>query len=394
MNNFLNTLAVESGVVDAVEEHAGSPEEITIATMDTETELEEVVEQVAKDTESASTANAGVDQLVETMVSLEAKVIMLREMRSSGESLNAQAAKMYSSSIVLSLEARGFPEALYADLVSDMNHSFESHSAYDYSTEAEEKSEGVMTRIKNMLKSALDGFIRFWKDLMGRIGTIGKSIIGLGDSLIKRAGTLGDKVLTKDKISTKGILLATDKPAAILATLTKAAPAVSKLETDIAKFVGEVAKKNLESLRGPAEPVQIQEFSASVPDLGNGFDLDYSDTPSIKGEGTFKGTDVAPLSQTEIRDVGVAIISLGKAIAVSDSEQRALITSLENSINTIVGGFKGEVKAGAADVSKQFTKGIKLIRGGRTQFNSHATKVAKQAYRLGVLSANRHGAAA
>lgn len=397
MNNFLQDLAFESGIV---EEHAGNPEEITIATMDTETDLEEVVEDLADDVEKATEQNKGTDQLVEAMVSLENKIIMLKNMRESGESLNATAAKMYSNSIATSMEARGFPIELYASSISEMNHSFESHHAYDYSAEAEEKTEGIFNKIKGMLKAALDAFIRFWKDMASRIGTMGKTVVGLGESLIVKSGTLGGKSPNKDKISTSGISGAAVNPSAVINDLKAATTKLNSNEKKLAealKMIGDATLTKANSSDTNRESSRLLSAIEPVITLPNGYTLEYNETDGSKLE-VKGGTDlnvktVDVLTQPEIRKLGNDIMGLGKALTISDSDQRSLIGVIENSTNKMVASLEKDDKATGTGVMKDFNIGVKMIRSGRAVFNKHAASVAKQAYRYASLSINRHSAA-
>lgn len=397
MNTFLTDLAVESGVI---EEHAGSPEEITINTMDTETELEEVIEKLAADVEKASDQNKGTDQLVKTMVSLEAKLTMLQGMRETGESLNATAAKMYSSAIATSMEARGFPLKLYGDVVSEMDHSFESHQAYDYSTEAEAKTEGLLTRIKAMLKKALDGFINFWKDMASRVGTMGKTVTGLGETLITKSGTLGGKAPGDGKISASGLAGVVSGPSKVITDLTAATSKLNANEKKLAealKMIGDATLSKSDPSETNRESGRLLASIDAVITLPSGFTLEYSEADGskleVKGGDKPEVKEVAILSQPEIKKLGTDLLALGKALTISDSDQRSLIGVIESSTNKMIAKLEKDDKATGSGVMKDFNTGVKMIRSGRAVFNKHATNVAKQAYRYASQSINRHSAA-
>ena len=399
MSDFLKQLAMESDLIDDV---AGNPEELTVVTDATETELEETISEMAEDVEKAADQTDGAEKMVEIIDSLESKVAMLRDMRSRGVNLNAHAAAIYTKNVIASLESRSFPAGLYATEMNELTHSFESNVAYDYSTEAEEKTEGLIAKTKAMLSKALDAFIRFFKDMMARASGLGKNMIELGGKLIRAAEGMDGKVSQEAEIKTAGLEIVAADPVAAINKLLTASQEVAAQEQILAgamktDFVNRVAKSDAtnadkqkaltESRSGLKDRIELPGGKALVwADSNNG-------SMELKADDKFTAgiaKTVKPLSKDQVKSIGEVMVKAGTAMKVSDADQKHLIAKLEAGIGEVakLAGSEGAKEASVA--TKEMSRLLNGLRTGRSQLNKHAAVTAKQAYRLASMSANRH----
>lgn len=387
MNTLLYDLAVESGEIEA---HEGNPEELTIITDDSESELEEVVEQLAEDVEKVEDQDNAAEKMIDVIESLESKITMLRDMRERGENLNATAAKIYSSSLVTSLEARGFPSALFADEVVEMNTSFESSNAYDYSTEAEEKSEGILAKIKNMLKAAFKSFMEWAGRLAESTKILGRSLITLGAKLVKAVDANGKSTpLTAEnsKIGSKGLESVGEDPVAALKQLKSADGKLNSFTNTILSDFGKQASvfkvdsdKEFNVIDFVSLPTAAgRELTATGADGKLAYSIKKSDV-TTKPE-----FDVLPLDK--IKAVGKGLSDLGTTLELSSKLTVSHIKKLEDETKTVYKILDKMSTAKAPSVLlKALNNTAKDVRSLRSLFNKEAASVGKSAYRYGVRS--------
>lgn len=394
-SSILKNLAVESGAV--IEEQQASPEEITVATQQTVTELEECIADMADDVEKAASANNAAEKMTDVIESLESKIIMLRKMRDDGTNLSAASAKQFTNAVVTSLESRGFPAAIYRNDVDAMVVSFESDSRYDYSTEAEQKTESLVAKIKGMLSKALDTFIQWWKSMVSRVQGLNKSLSELGAVLVKRAKGIESNASTDRKIKTNGLYTIVKgkgdvDPAGAIDVVKAAAKDVTGIESTLANALGNIAKAGVVGAGAEALEVVSKVSVKTKIALPGGQEIAMDETGSYQLAGTKAESDgeAKALSGAEIALVGRKLIDLGLTLTISESDQKRLIGTLETSIDAVVKSLGQKEASLSGRMLKEFNKGLSVIRSGRAVLNKHAALVGKQAYRFAAVSANAY----
>lgn len=204
LQSMLADLAVESGVM---EEQQASPDEITIVTEDTVTELEDEVAELA---DKITEGNANLDQVLEAsdaIVSTEAmladRIAFLRNPTHASQ-YNSTVQAMNWTGVVESMEGYKFPAALYTDVVGDV--SFEAEEGQDGSAQAgkdAEKKEGLIKKFLAMLANAAKAAKAFFVRLLDLFRTSneknGRSIQILEQAIAEREG-----VAKSEKIKTSG----------------------------------------------------------------------------------------------------------------------------------------------------------------------------------------------
>lgn len=391
LSSILNNLAVESGAV--MEDQEANPEELTIVTDSTLTELDDVIAEMAEDVEKAAQGNDAAEKMIDVIESLESKVIMLRSMRDRGDNLNEMSAHQYANSVVVALESRGFPAALYQKDIADLKVSFESHSRYDYSVEAEDKTVSLGAKIKGMFARALDAFIQFWRSLVSRVKGLTKSLGDLGHALIKRSKGIDNNASTDRKIKINGLYaIASSKtavdPMAALEAVKAACKDVTKMESDTAAAIGRVNVEQITTetvLKAsvPMPKIGLYANQAIVFNVeGQKFAID-GDKLNVQG-------DVAALSSVEIANVGTKMVEVAALLTVSENDQKQLIAKIESGLDSIVKMLGEKDSKLTGPNLKAFNQNLSMVRSGRVLLNQFAATAGKQAYRFASLSANAY----
>lgn len=395
LSMILSNLAVESGAV--IEEQQASPEEITVVTNATVTELEEVIEQMAEDVEHACSSNDAACKMIDVIESLESKVAMMRGMRDSGTNLNAVSAKQYASGVVVALECRGFPAALYRKDIAELETSFESASRYDYTTEAEEKTQSLAAKIKGMLSKALDSFIQWWKNMMSRVSGLNKSLGELGASLVKRAGRIESGATSTRKVKINGLsTLVKGKDdidvIAALDTAKAAAKDITVIEGTLATALGQIAKSAVVANGDEAfKKGAIVNVKTKIALYGDqSIEMSEGGNYALSSKKNTVEGEVTPLSGAEIATVGRKLVDLGMTLSIADADQKRMIGTLENSIDAVVKSLGDKETSLSGKMLKEFNRGLSVIRSGRTVLNQYAGQLGKQAYRFAAASANAY----
>jgi len=155
---FLDQLAVES---DIMEEQNGNPDEITVVTEETLTELEEDLNSLA---EKITDQNAEIDQVIETsdaVVSVESLIVdRINDLRNPEfiASYSKTTHALIRDNIVTSMEGYNFSDKLIRGVLgSEPEFSFEAdeeNAAGKNAEKASEKSEGWIKKLMTMLAAA------------------------------------------------------------------------------------------------------------------------------------------------------------------------------------------------------------------------------------------------
>lgn len=360
------------------------PQEFTIVTDETTSELDEYIEELEEASEKAKDETDVLEKLSGAVVALESKVSMLRGMRENGVNLNAAAARMYSKSVVASLESRGFPSALFSDEVNSMDTSFESEDRYDYSAEAEEKTEGLATKAKAMLKKAIDAIVAFFKNQWDKFMGVGKSIKTLGERAIAMSAKMGGA--TGVTVTTRGLTLfgATPNAEAIIGVISKQ----SNLGT----------KKAMQDLTTQLKSGDIYSIPGTFNvDLGGGYTQSMTPTTRYEFKGPAEketGKEVAAGTAENVKKIGELLVDLSAEFDQMSEAKNALVKELERANEIVEKMYKNiNDKSGAKEAKGNALTFIGDVKRIFTDRIKHSAKVAKQAYRFAYLSSNAVGKA-
>lgn len=196
---MLRQFSAESAVEEEnVDQGQVGAEEILVVTDETTTELEEAIEQVAETVEGQEAVDESLNAAAGAVESLESAVASLVSARLNGERVTATAIRFWAQGIESSFEARGIPEEAYRELTQDFSESNESDNYSDYSTEAEEKAEGVFAKLWAMIKSAFARMRDFLARLVAWFSKSADAVESAGKKLLKAVEEKKGKKVDKD----------------------------------------------------------------------------------------------------------------------------------------------------------------------------------------------------
>lgn len=418
-------VAVSANVNELTNAGAG---ELTVVTDDTRSELEECLAEVADDVEKLNKSNAGAEKLVEATESLESLMLQLSSMESRGIPLDNAAAQIFLQSVALSLEAREIPEELFAGDLLACSASFEANQLTlpgpataggegDNTKDAKSKTGGILTRIWNVLKAAVQGSLERLANFVARIGksasaikasgaklkAVGKGVTGSPNGKLK--GSSYSKLVVGGKINPNAALEAVEKgwTNGVL-EVTKDLREVSKKLIDAlskadAGTIGAFARTIDTKLHAHKQDLTGGYVISFTPGQGDGFDGVTKAKFSItRGESPKAGEDFEPLSGSEIVALGGRLEAIGglmDKIATDSNESvrqaRAIVDAAKK------GADKGSDDA--KEAQKLFSTAqavVRQISSYAPQYVQFMGEIAKAAYSLGMASASKHkgGAAA
>lgn len=430
LSDALLQYGVESGEIELDTTNPAGEEEITVITDNTQSELEEAVEEMGEKVEKLQEHDANAEKVVEVVESLESYIGQIQSMTANGEKLTNQGARFLTQAMAASMEGRGMPAQLFhADLIG-LSASFESSQLEDYSKEAEEKGEGLLTRFVNMLKAAANAIktaiIEFFT-------TIGKSAsaIKAGGAKLKRVGA-GAKGAPKDaEISGSGyktlVVGSAVAPAAALDAL-KSAYMNSAVKTSLTivrvmkPVTTALANPTAAGLKAATSAVDTSELNDRSVELPGGYKAVWK---VGQGEGFARLTgakygitkpekSAAPdkakvLSPSEIVSLGGKLEEIGKMMETAKKDgdtiiaaNAAAVAAAEKAVGGLAARVKSAVKGDKTDEQKEDDKGarelLKLTKAVMSankniipEFIRHIGTSAKDAYRFGAASAAKYG---
>ena len=432
LSDALRNYGVESGQIEAEEAILPAGEgEITVITDDTQSELEEAVADLADDVEKLETQDNAAEKVVEAVESLEAYVGQIDALAAAGIPLNGLAAKFLAQGMADSLEARGIPAAIFQSEVISMHESFESNQLEDYTTEAEEKGEGLIARLVAMLKAAASAVATAFKEFFTTMGKSASAIKASGAKLKRVGGSLKGEAKVKE-ISTGGYGMLTvggkvDPKAALQAankTYTTGVLRVTKsIRDSMAPLVtalssGAVTGAALKTAGAAVSGAGLNESSIDLPGgykavfkpgQGENWDKLQGATFGIKKPEKKEAPEKSPiLTGAEISAIGDEMIKIGTLMESARKDADAVIATNQGLINAagkVVGGTgraikdkvglnKSETKeddAAARQVLKMAKGAISANKGIIPAYVSYMANLAKEAYRCAASSAGKYG---
>ncbi|MNQ03288.1 hypothetical protein D3C85_159870 [compost metagenome] len=430
LGQALMDYAVESGEAVAVElpsndlNDAGATE-LTVVTDDTRSDLEEALEETAQDVIKLNESNAGAEKLVDAAESLESFMLQLESFEARGIPLDGAASQLFLQGVAVSLEARDIPKELFADDLFAAQASFEAlaigHDGAkgDAAPEAKEKTGNILTRIWNVLKTAVMGAITRLTNWVATIGKSAKAVKASGARLKEVGKGVSGEATGKLKGSSYSALVVGGKvdPSHALSSVesgwTTGVLAVTKdLRAVCTGLVAALSKADAGTIGAFARTIDTK-LHKQDHDLTGGYSIKFSPGEGggldgvlkakfaiVKGESPKAGEDFEPLTGPQIVELGGKLEALGtlmEKIATDSSE------SVRQARSVIDAAKKGADKSGEkgdqAEAKKLFSTAqslVKQVSSYAPQYVTFMGTVAKQAYALGMASASKHkgGAAA
>lgn len=399
--------------------------ELTVVTDDTRSDLEESLEETAQEMIKLNESNAGAEKLVDASESLESFMLQLESFEARNIPLDGAASQMFLQGVAISLEAREIPKELFEADLLEAQASFEAlaigHDGAkgDAAPEAKAKTGNILTRIWNVLKTAVMGAITRLTNWIGTIGksakavkasgaklkAVGKAVSGEANGKLKGSSysalVVGGKVDPDHALQavesgyTQGLLVVTKE---LRAVATGLVAALSKADSGT---IGAFARTIDTKLHAHSHDLTGGYAIKFTPGEGGGFEGVLKAKFAItKGESPKAGEDFAPLS-------GPAIVTLGGRLESIGSLMEKIVTDSNESVRqaqaVIAAAKKGAEGSGdkveAAEAQKLFRTAqalVKAVSSYAPQYVQFMGTVAKQAYSLGMASAAKHkgGAAA
>ena len=412
-------ISIESGEVPKPEEdydHSRvGAEEITIVTDNTQTELEEAVEETATVVEKLEERDAAADKIVEAADCLESQLVQLRAERAAGRPLTGFSVSLYNQLMASSLEAREVPAGIFEESVLSLQSSFESGRFEDYTTEAEEKTEGLLSRLINMVKKAAESVWTFIKEFFTTIGRSGSAIKAGGAQLKRQASSVkGELKKTEAKGSSYNLLVA------------EGGFNASKAVGDVISGYESVAVHEMKQFREAIQPFinsavttptvagvngsRVGTISASSHALpggytakttvgaGTGLDHVLSTKFTIEAPSSKAGPEkVSLLAGSEVGSLGDQLVKLGDLLIRSKSQGDQIVKDTNKDLAEVekaLKGIKTDDAEGKAAARALVTKAVKAVKLGKTIIPTYldfAQLVGKQAYNFGRASLGAHG---
>ncbi len=394
-----------------IEEGQVGAEEITVVTDETTTELEEAIEEVAEAVEEQEKVAETTETLLDAAESLENAVAQIEELRLSGQRVNAVSMKIWARGVADSLEARQIPVEVYQDLMDDFGTSFESTDTYsDYSQEAEEKGEGIMAKIWNMIKAAFARARDFLARLIGWFGKSAEAVIKAGYKL-KAAAKDKSELKNKDsKVSGSSYGDIADssgkvKPSEVLKTTLDTFNATNDasnqmyglavqnatlLKNPNAMGAGKAneqntkqAAKRFEELNGKAIGSKTIKI-VKMEDVAGLFDGKVSMKLELTG-GATADKEQSPMSIGDVRTLADNIVNFGESIKkASDDVKRTQGKLVIDFPKTDSGKHSVESMKERRKIARSIQSSASMAGSLRNKVSSAALGVAKKAYVYGM----------
>lgn len=404
--------------------------ELTVVTDDTRSELEESLEETAQEMIKLNESNAGAEKLVDASESLESFMLQLESFEARNIPLDGAASQMFLQGVAISLEAREIPKELFEADLLEAQASFEAlaigHDGAkgDAAPEAKAKTGNILTRIWNVLKTAVMGAITRLTNWIGTIGKSAKAVKASGAKLKEvgkkvgpglKEGAAEGKVATKKlkgssysalvvggKVDpdhalqavesgyTQGLLVVTKE---LRAVATGLVAALSKADSGT---IGAFARTIDTKLHAHSHDLTGGYAIKFTPGEGGGFDGVLKAKFAItKGESPKAGEDFTPLTGSEIVTLGGRLESIGSLMEKIVTDSNESVRQAQAVIAAAKKGAEGsgdKVEAAEAQkLSRTAQALVKAVSSYAPQYVQFMGTVAKQAYSLGMASAAAHG---
>lgn len=403
-----------------LEEGQVGAEELTVVTDETTTELEEAIEEVEETIEGQEKVTETTEVLLDAAESMENAVAQIQDLRLSGQRVNAVSMRIWAHGVVDSMEARQIPVEAYQSLLDDFGPSFESTDTYsDYSTEAEEKGEGIMAKIWAMIKSAFARARDFLTRLIAWFGKSADSVEKAGKNLLKAVEDKKGKKVDQDaKIPGKpyselmvGSAVkaaeAVDKADGVFTVVSEECTKLYGIALDAAKSLegsgdrkavitkaGKDTSKGLEAIAKSVSGMTVsgnKEWEMKVESTSERFWNEGKVKYELKTKESTKTTpgELDVLSLADLKTLGNNIVALAQTVRKASDEAKRT----EGKINVKFGESKsGEQKNMEENrvVARTITSTVAASSAIRGKVASSVLSIGKKAYAFGMVNVRRY----
>lgn len=401
--------SVEAGEEGELPDNQVGAEEILVVTDETTTELEEAIEEIADAVNGKEESEAALDSVIEATESLESAIESIRSARLRGQRVNGVAMQIWTNGVVDSMEARHIPSEIFQSLQEEFGDSFEADSYTDYSAEAEEKGEGIMTKLWNMIKAAFATMRDWFTKFLAWFGKSTEAIEKAGVKLAAAAKAKKGQTASRKTIpgGSYGLLVngstvdarATVKQieddivassAASIHLYTEAVAAAEKMEApDVTLRLIKSAQSALKKI----SPSGKRTLPNGVVKTGK-FELDAN-------TGKVTNTVKVDMSKPKAFNSEVAVMSLSDIAALGDdlkalgAKARAEVTKVERSTGrnpsvNISKTLTAEQTTAARKAARAITGVMKLGQNLTSETVSFNMPIAKKAYSYGMVCLNQY----
>lgn len=416
----LMQISIESGEVPKPEEdydHSGiGAEEIVVVTDETQTELEEAVADTAEKVDRMMENDTAAEKIVEAVDCLESIQVQLSTEAAAGRPLAGFAVPLLNQLIASSMEARQIPTGIFESAVMEIQQSFESNRFEDYTTEAEEKTEGLITKLLNMLKAAAKAVWTYITEFFTTIGRSGTAIKNGGTQIKRLAAKLQGEVKKEELNASSYSLLNTGGSFNPAGAVNAVATGYSTIALGAFNEITGLVKPwiNSVSLTPSVKTVNLQAMNGSLkasdhelpggykaalkPGAGEGVaavaGAKFTITAPEKKAGAEKA---APLTKGELEALGSALETLGTRLLESKKSGTVVLQAQKTLLDEVDGklkAIKGDDKEGAKKARAIVAEVTKALNAGKTIIPTYldfASKVGKQGYNFGKASLGAYG---
>lgn len=385
-----------------IEEGQVGAEEILVVTDEHTTELEEAIEEIADTVNQKVEAESALDNVLEATESLESAIRAIENARLQGHRVNGVAMQIWANGVVDSMEARQIPSEVFASLQEDYGSSFEADSYADYSVEATEKGEGILTKIWNMIKAAFAAVRDWFTRFLAWFGKSAAAIEKAGINLKKAAAEKRGKEAVETTIPQGpysefvkgGKFSPTEVVKSISAAIDSTATSARIMHTSLASAATKLESKSVSKQL-------ITEINTAVADvngtlskvLGTAVTIELkteiSDKGSIKYKSTIKKTDALKgnskvMTVSEVDSLADALESTGRSVATKLRELGNTMGKAGN-IN-LSKDIEGEALKDARLTTRVIVAGTKIAQNLTSDVAKLTLPIAKKAYVLGMTS--------
>jgi hypothetical protein len=355
------------------------------------------------------------EKIVEAVDCLEAIQVQLSTEAAAGRPLAGFAVPLLNQLIASSMEARQIPAGIYESAVMEIQQSFESNRFEDYTTEAEEKTEGLIGKLMNMLKAAAKAVWTYITEFFTTIGRSGLAIKNGGTQIKRLAAKLQGEV-KKEELKTSGYNLlnvgGSFNPAGAVKAVDEgykpaALESFVQLSGVVQRWVNSVSLTPTVKSVSLTAPGAIKSSEHALPGghtaslkpgAGEGVAALAGTKFTITGPEKKAGPEKsAPLTKAELEALGSALEGLGARLlesknsgAVALKAQKDLLDSVDKKLSAI----KGDDKEGAKKARAIVAEVTKALNAGKTIIPTYldfASKVGKQGYNFGKASLGAYG---
>lgn len=394
MSDFAKAMAEfsqESGLETVHDQQNANPEQLAVVTDDTQSELEECVNQIAEDVEKLADNDNLAEKLVETVESMEGRIAQLQAMRNSGVNLDGTAARQFALGVAESMEARGFPTDFFKGELDSLNTSMES-SAYDYSVEAEEAAKGIKDRALTVLKNAYNAVVEFLRKIVDRFRGLGDNLGKAGDRVQKLSIDLQGKEVPDARLkgASYDALYLNSGGFNPKGAMQQSFDAIDKAYDEASTRIEALTKKLNTGSGELGGDLSIPLSGGVVLVIEGKGGAKLKTGSEVKG----KSEEVPVATLSVLADIGKSLSAMSVVLHGIDSDNKKVIASLDKAVKAAQDALSKKDSGVEKDVEKvnlsEVSAQMKTVQSLVPLAVKHASNCARVAYRYALASAARY----